>query len=97
MQDQILQLQNQVDTLQKQLVEIERGQNYVFGGNLEDMLVERLIPADLTGVPADNTLLLDITSPATVLNFPSRIMIFKWKGQRLAIPVYDATEIIYPS
>lgn len=32
----------------------------------------------------------------TVLDYPERIKIDTWKGQRLAIPVYDADKIIYP-
>ena len=95
MQDQVTKLQKQVEELQAKLESIERGQNIVFMGNLDDTLIERVMNADISGTAADNILLRDITV-ATVLNYPQRIMIYKWKGQRLAIPVYDATQIIYP-
>lgn len=36
------------------------------------------------------------TGDIEVLDYPERIKIDTWKGQRLAIPVYDATKIIYP-
>ena len=95
MQDQVTKLQKQVEELQTKLESIERGQNIVFMGNLDDTLVERVSDANLTGTESTNILLRDITSD-TVLNYPQRIMIYKWKGQRLAIPVYDTTELIYP-
>lgn len=95
MQDQVTKLQKQVEELQAKLESIERGQNIVFMGNLDDTLVERVSDANLTGTESTNILLRDITG-ATVLNYPQRIMIYKWKGQRLAIPVYDTTELIYP-
>lgn len=95
MQEQINQLKTQIEELQKQLLDIERGKNYVFTGNLDDMLVERVIKADTSGTSATNTLLRDITAD-TVLNYPQRIMIYKWKGQRLALLAYDADKIIYP-
>ncbi len=95
MQDQVTKLQKQVEELQAKLESIERGQNIVFMGNLDDTLVERVMNADVSGTEATNILLRDITAD-TVLNYPQRIMIYKWKGQRLAIPVYDATRLIYP-
>lgn len=95
MQDQVTKLQKQVEELQAKLESIERGQNIVFMGNLDDTLIERVSDANLTGTESTNILLRDITG-ATVLNYPQRIMIYKWKGQRLAIPVYDTTELIYP-
>lgn len=95
MQDQVTKLQKQVEELQAKLESIERGQNIVFMGNLDDTLVERVMNADVTGTPSDN-ILLRTFGAGTILNYPQRIMIYKWKGQRLAIPVYDATQIIYP-
>lgn len=95
MQEQINQLKTQIEELQKQLLDIERGKNYVFTGNLDDILVERVMNADTSGTPATNTLLRDITAD-TVLNYPQRIMIYKWKGQRLALLAYDADKILYP-
>lgn len=95
MQEQINQLKTQIEELQKQLLDIERGKNYVFTGNLDDILVERVMNADTSGTPATNTLLRDITAD-TVLNYPQRIMIYKWKGQRLALLAYDADKLIYP-
>lgn len=47
------------------------------------------LPTTLTGT-------LTGTGTITVLDYPERIKIDTWKGQRLAIPVYDATKIIYP-
>jgi hypothetical protein len=94
MQDQVNQLKKQVEELQKQLVDIERGHNQVFTGNLDDLLIERVIDTNLTGTSASNTLLRDITGE-TILNYPQRIMIYKWKGQRLALLAYDADKIIY--
>ncbi len=95
MQDQVTKLQKQVEELQAKLESIERGQDIIFIGNMDDTLVERVMNADISGTEATNILLRDITAD-TVLNYPQRIMIYKWKGQRLAIPVYDATRLIYP-
>ena len=95
MQEQINKLKTQLEELQNKLLSIERGQNYVFSGNLDDILIERVLNADLSGTPADNILLRDITAD-TVLNYPQRIMIYKWKGQRLAVLAYDADKILYP-
>jgi len=95
MQEQINQLKKQVEELQKKLLDIERGKNYTFAGNLDDLLIERVLNADTSGTPATNTLLRDITAD-TVLNYPQRIMIYKWKGQRLALLAYDADKILYP-
>jgi hypothetical protein len=95
MQEQVSKLQKQLEELQTKLESIERGQNIVFMGNLDDTLVERVMNADLSGTSATNILLRSITAD-TVLNYPQQIMIYKWKGQRLAVPVYDATRLIYP-
>jgi len=95
MQDQINQLKKQIEELQTKLLDIERGRNQIFSGNLDDTLVERVMDADTSGSPATNTLLRSITG-ATVLNYPQRIMIYKWKGQRLALLAYDADKLIYP-
>lgn len=95
MQEQINQLKKQIEELQNKLLDIERGKNYVFAGNLGDLLIERVMNADTSGTSANNTLLRDITAD-TVLNYPQRIMIYKWKGQRLALLAYDADKILYP-
>lgn len=95
MQEEINQLKITVAKLQEELEILRRANDTSFIGLLEDMQIERVMEADLSGTSATNTLLRDITV-ATVLNYPSRIMIYKWKGQRLAIPIYDASEIIYP-
>lgn len=50
----------------------------------------------LSGDPETITGTLTGTGTITVLDYPERIKIDTWKGQRLAIPVYDATKIIYP-
>lgn len=95
MQDQINQLKKQIEELQTKLLDIERGRNQIFSGNLDDTLVERVIDTDTSGSPSTNTLLRAITAD-TVLDYPERIMIYKWKGQRLALLAYDADKIIYP-
>lgn len=111
MQDQINQLKKQVEDLQNKLVSIERANNYTFVGNLSDAIVEKVIIADTTGgtapaptvsgVYVGNSLayqqaLTGAAQDIKVLNVPSQILIYKWKGQRLAIPVYPADDIIYP-
>lgn len=50
-------------------------------------------PADL---PTTLTGTLTGTGTITVLDYPERLKIDTWKGQRLVIPVYDADKIIYP-
>ena len=47
------------------------------------------LPTTLTGT-------LTGTGTITVLDYPDRIKIDTWTGQRLAIPVYNASDIIYP-
>lgn len=99
MQDQINQLKIQVEELQKKLDDIERMQNTTLKGFMDDVLIERVFNADTTGTPSTNSLLRTITNGAwseTILNYPTRIMIYTWKGQRLAIPVYDITTLILP-
>ena len=99
MQDQIDQLKIQVQQLQEQLSVLELAQNSSFKGLLDDRLVERVMNTDTSGTPTTNDLLREITigmSTVTILDYPTRIMIYNWKGQRLAIPVYDADNIIYP-
>jgi len=95
MQEQINQLKKQIEDLQNKLLDIERGRNHIFSGNLDDLLIERVINTDTSGSPSTNTLLRSITAD-TVLDYPERIMIYKWKGQRLALLAYDADKIIYP-
>lgn len=99
MQDQINQLKTQVEELQKKLDDIERMQNTTLKGFMDDVLIERVFNADTSGTPATNSLLRTITNGAwseTILNYPTRIMIYTWKGQRLAIPVYETSTIILP-
>lgn len=95
MQDQINQLKTQVEELQKKLDDIERMQNTTLKGFMDDVLIERVFNADTTGTPATNSLLRTVGGN-TILNYPTRIMIYTWKGQRLAIPVYEASTIIIP-
>lgn len=95
MQDQINQLKTQVEELQKKLDDIERMQNTTLKGFMDDVIIERVFLADTTGTPATNSLLRTVGGN-TILNYPTRIMIYKWKGQRLAIPVYEASTIIIP-
>lgn len=108
MQEQVNQLKKQVEDLQNQVERLS--QRNITSGTLDDLLVERVIDSTLTGTAptptssgpyADNNLLYQqaltgLAQDIKVLNFPSRVMIYTWKGQRLAIPVYDATNIIYP-
>ncbi len=101
MQEQITQLQDQVTRLQGIITEIQEGKNLVFSDSMSDVLVERVLNTDTTGTPSTNTILRTITigpggGSVEVLDYPERIMIFRWKGRRLAIPVYDADKIIYP-
>lgn len=115
MQEQITQLQNQVNELQKLVREIQSGSNIVFAGNLDDLLIERVINTNDTPDIAssnvtvtkdtENTIVTNIafSTSATptaysfnALDYPERMLIYKWKGNRLAIPVYDADKIIYP-
>ena len=95
MQDQINQLKTQVVELQKKLDDIERMQNTTLKGFMDDVLIERVFNADTTGTPATNSLLRTVGGN-TILNYPTRIMIYTWKGQRLALPVYEASTIIIP-
>lgn len=121
MQEQVTKLQKQVEELQAKLESIERGQNQNNKGSLDDIQVERVFDADITGTYLTNGLLRDVsvsvsvpysitvtgnpetvtgtltgTGTITVLDYPDRIKIDTWKGQRLAIPVYDPTELIIP-
>ena len=121
MYEEIRKLQKQVEELQAKLESIERGQNQNNKGSLDDIQVERVFDADLSGTYLTNGLLRDVsvsvsvpysitvtgdpetltgtltgTGTITVLDYPDRIKIDTWKGQRLAIPVYDADKIIYP-
>lgn len=111
MREEVNQLKKQVEDLQKQVDALSRAENMPFKGSLDDVQVERVIIANITtGTPptagttapyTDNNLLYQeaLTGAAQdikILNFPSRVMIYTWKGQRLAIPVYDATTIVYP-
>jgi len=50
----------------------------------------------LSGDPETITGTLTGTGTIQVLDYPERIKIDTWKGQRLAIPVYNASDIIYP-
>lgn len=103
-------LEKRIVALETQIELLSRSQNPVLKGSLDDVQVERVITADITnGTPptatttapyADNNLLYQqaLTGAAQdikILNFPERVMIYTWKGQRLAIPVYDASLLIY--
>lgn len=95
MQDQINQLKTQVEELQKKLDDIERMQNTTLKGFMDDVLIEKVFNADTSGTPATNSLLRTVGGN-TILNYPTRIMIYTWKGQRLAIPVYETSTLILP-
>lgn len=85
-------------------VQVERVVNTDISGTpstntlLRDVSVSVSVPYSivLTGNPETITGTLTGTGTITVLDYPERIKIDTWKGQRLAIPVYDATKIIYP-
>lgn len=99
MQDQINQLKMQVEELQKKLDGIEHMQNTTLKGFMDDVVIEKVFTANTTGTPSTNSLLRTVTNGAwseTILNYPTRIMIYTWKGQRLAIPVYETSTIILP-
>ena len=95
MQDQINQLKTQVEELQKKLDDIERMENPTLKGFMDDVLIEKVFTANTTGTPATNSLLRTVGGN-TILNYPARIMIYTWKGQRLAIPVYETSTLILP-
>ncbi len=95
MQDQINQLKTQVEELQKKLDDIERMENTTLKGFMDDVLIEKVFTANTTGTPATNSLLRTVGGN-TILNYPARIMIYTWKGQRLAIPVYETSTLILP-
>lgn len=65
---------------------------------LRDVAVSVSVPYSiaLSGDPQTITGTLTGTGTITVLDYPERLKIDTWKGQRLAVPVYDATKIIYP-
>lgn len=64
---------------------------------LKDITVSVSVPYSivLTGDPQTITGTLTGTGTIQVLDFPERLKIDTWKGQRLAIPVYDASKILY--
>ena len=113
-------LEKRIVALETQIELLERSQNPVLKGSLDDVQTERVVNTDTSGTPADNTLLRDITvsvsvpysialsgnpetitgtltgtGTITVLDYPERLKIDTWKGQRLAIPAYDASKIVY--
>lgn len=65
---------------------------------LRDVAISVSVPYSipLTGNPETITGTLTGTGTITVLDYPERLKIDTWKGQRLVIPVYDADKIIYP-
>lgn len=85
-------------------VQVERVVNTDLSGTtttntlLRDVAISVSVPYSiaLSGDPETITGTLTGTGTITVLDYPDRIKIDTWKGQRLAVPVYDATKIIYP-
>lgn len=65
---------------------------------LRDISVSVSVPYSiaLSGNPETISGTLTGTGTITVLDYPERLKIDTWKGQRLVIPVYDADKIIYP-
>lgn len=65
---------------------------------LRDVAISVSVPYSipLSGDPQTITGTLTGTGTITVLDYPERLKIDTWKGQRLVIPVYDADKIIYP-
>lgn len=64
---------------------------------LRDISVSVSVPYSiaLSGNPETITGTLTGTGTITVLDYPERLKIDTWKGQRLVIPVYDASKIVY--
>lgn len=111
MQEKINQLQQQILDLQKQIEDLSMSQNTPLKGVLDDQQVERVFFADLvngtaptpgtTGPYSDNTVLYQVgltglAQDIKILNFPTKFMVYTWKGQRLAIPVYEISSLILP-
>ena len=121
MYEQLQQLKQQVLELTNIVNKMQSSQDMQLKGTLDDIQVERVFDADLSGTYLTNGLLRDVsisvsvpysitvtgdpetvtgtltgTGTITVLDYPDRIKIDTWKGQRLAIPVYDPTELIIP-
>lgn len=65
---------------------------------LRDVAISVSVPYSITvsGDPETVTGTLTGTGTITVLNYPDRIKIDTWKGQRLSIPVYKTEDIIIP-
>jgi len=84
-------------------VQVERVINTITTGDpttntlLKDITVSVSVPYSivLTGNPQTITGTLTGTGTIQVLDFPERLKIDTWKGQRLVIPVYDASKILY--
>lgn len=121
MYEELQQLKMLVAELQEQVNGLKNATNNPLKGSLDDLQIERVINADISGTSTTNGLLREVTvtvsvpyslelsgdpetltgtltgtGTITVLDYPDRIKINTWKGQRLAEPVYDASEIIYP-
>lgn len=112
MYEEIQQLKLVVLELQAKINSLEFSQSTEMKGGLDDVQVERVFNADISGDPTTNTILrtvtvsVDVPDPSelpdtidvdiTVLDYPERFMIYTWKGQRLAIPVYDPAKLIIP-
>lgn len=110
MQEEIKKLEIKILDLQEQILRLELSQNTNMKGNLDDVQVERVFDTNITGIPSTNTILRTVTVSVpvpdpvdlpdtidvdiTVLDYPERFMIYTWKGQRLAIPIYDPTKLI---
>lgn len=109
MKEDVEQLKKEVAELKNQIKTIT--DKNVLLGTVNELLVERVIKSDITtGTPPaptvtgeypDNNLLYQqaltgAVQDIKILNFPEKVLIYNWKGQRLAIPVYDATTIVYP-
>ena len=83
-------------------VQVERVLDVILTGTpttntvLRDISISVAVPVS---VPAAGLLPAVVnatgTGTITALDYPDRFMIYTWKGQRLAIPVYNAADILY--
>jgi len=96
---QVPDLKGSLDDIQVERVfKTDLSGTHLTNGLLREVPISVSVPYSITvtGDPETLTGTLTGTGTITVLDYPDRIKIDTWKGQRLAIPVYDPTEIIIP-
>lgn len=103
----LLAVQNQAFKGSLDDIQVERVMETQLSGNpttntlLRNITVSVSVPYSLAipdplSLPTTLTGTLTGTGTIQVLDYPDRIKIDTWKGQRLAVPVYNASDIIYP-